>query len=64
MDLRNAEGKKQGHSYSKKEEARLPLLFLNNNDPVFYTLLFAPHILDPIFLKFKTLKKYEVDLID
>ena len=23
-----------------------PLFFKNNNDPVFYTLLFAPHILD------------------
>ena len=27
--------KKQGHCYSKREEARLLLLFLNNNDPVF-----------------------------
>ena len=42
MDLRNAEGKKQGHSYSKKEEAAKPLLFLNNNDPVF---------LHPVFCK-------------
>ena len=24
--------KKQGHCYSKREETRLPLLFLNNND--------------------------------
>ena len=33
--------KKQGHCYSKKGEARLPLLFLNNKkitDPVFRTL--------------------------
>ena len=36
MDL-----KKQGHCYSKREEARLPLLFLNNNDPVFCNLLFS-----------------------
>ena len=33
--------KKQGHCYSKREETRLPLLFLNNNDldflhPVFF----------------------------
>ena len=41
-----------------------PGLFLNNNDPVFCTLLFAPHILDPIFKKFQTLKKYQVDLIN
>ena len=27
--------KKQGHCYSKGEKIRLPLLFLNNNDPVF-----------------------------
>ena len=46
---------KQGHCYSKREEARLPLLFLNSNDPVFCTLHFATHILDS-FLKFQTLK--------
>ena len=27
--------KKQGHCYSKREEARLPLLFLSKNDPAF-----------------------------
>ena len=27
--------KKQDHCYSKREKARLPLLFLNNNNPVF-----------------------------
>ena len=32
-------------------EARLPLLLLNNNDPGFCTLLFAPHILDLIFFQ-------------
>ena len=42
---------KQGHCYSKKEEARLPLLFLNNNDPVFAPCLFEPHILDPILFR-------------
>ena len=41
--------KKQGHCYSKREEAACSFLFLNNNDPVFCTLLFAPHILDLIF---------------
>ena len=41
--------KKPGHCYSKRDEARLPLLFLNKNDSVFCTLLFAPHILDLMF---------------
>ena len=43
--------KKQGHCYSKREEAAWPLLFLNNNDPVFCNLLFVPHILDLIFFR-------------
>ena len=43
--------KKQGHRYSKREEAAWSFLFLNNNDPVFCTLIFAPHILDPIFFQ-------------
>ena len=64
MDLKKAGSKKQGHCYSKREEAAWPLLFLNNNDLVSCTLLFAPHILDPIFLKFQTLKKYQVDVIN
>jgi hypothetical protein len=29
--------KKQGHCYSKREGVAWPLLFLNNNDPVFCT---------------------------
>ena len=41
--------KKQGHCYSKRKEARLPFLCLNNNDPVFCTLLFATYILDSFF---------------
>ena len=42
--------KKQGHCYYKREEVRLLLLFLNNNDPVsFCTLLFANHTLDLSF---------------
>ena len=46
MDLKKAGCKKQGHCYSKRDKARLPVLFLNNVDPVFC----------------KTLKKYQVDL--
>ena len=34
--------KKQGHRYSKREETAWPLLFLNNNGPVFCTLLLQP----------------------
>ena len=41
MDLKKAGSKKQGHCYSKREEAAWPLLFLNNNDPVFCNLLFS-----------------------
>ena len=41
MDLRNAEGKKQGHCYSKREEAaRPPSLFEYSNTPR-YALDFA-----------------------
>ena len=35
MDLKKAGCKKLGHCYSKRGEARLLLLFLNNNVPVF-----------------------------
>ena len=52
--------KKQG----AKNRVRLSLLFLNNNDPVFFTLLFTTHILDPFSKKFQTLKKYQADLIN
>ena len=41
MYLKKAGSKKQGNYYSKREEAAWPLLFLNNNDPVFFTLLFS-----------------------
>ena len=37
---------KQGHCYSKREEAAWPLLLLNNNDPVFCTMLFTTNIFD------------------
>ena len=55
---------KTGSLLFKKRRGQLPLLFLNNNDLVFCTLLFAADILDPVFLKFQTLKKYQVDLIN
>ena len=57
MDLKEAGCKKQGHCYSKREEAAWPLLFLNNNDLVFCTLLFAPHILNPVIFKVPDSKK-------
>ena len=41
MGCKNQGAKNQGQCYSKKEEAAWSLLFLNNNDPVFCTLLFA-----------------------
>ena len=63
MGCKNQGAKNQGQCYSKREESAWSLLFLNNNDPVFCTLLFATHILDP-FLKFQTLQKYQVDPIN
>ena len=51
MGFKKLGAKNQGHScYSKREEVALLLLFLNNKDPVFCTLLFATHILD-LFLQ-------------
>ena len=50
------QGAKTGSVYSIREDARLPLLFLSNNDPVFCTLLFATHILD-LFSKIPDPKK-------
>ena len=52
MGCKKQGAKKQGHCYSKREEARLPLLI----DPVFKPNFFQVHILDQIFLKFQTLK--------
>ena len=49
QEARTARCKKQGHFYPKREEFRLPLLFLNNNDPVFYTLLFSGPYFGPDF---------------
>ena len=51
MDLKKAGSKKQGHCYSKREEAAWHLLFLNNNDPVFFTFLFIGPYLGPDFFK-------------
>jgi hypothetical protein len=46
----------QGHCYSKREEARLLLFFLNNNDPVFCNPYFEP------FFKVPDPEKYQADL--
>ena len=64
MDLKKAGWKKYGHCYSKREEAALLLLFLNNNDSIFYSLLFSGPYFGLIFLKFQTLKKCLIDLIN
>ena len=37
----------------KKRRKQAALLFLTNNDPVFCTLLFATHILNPFFQSHK-----------
>ena len=39
MDLKKNREQKQGHFYSKREEAAWSFLFLYNNDPDFCTLL-------------------------
>jgi hypothetical protein len=59
MDLEKAGSKKQGHFYSKREEAAWPLLFLNNNDcflhPAFFRSIFGPEkFLESIFYGGKT----------
>jgi hypothetical protein len=53
--------KKPGCCYSKREESIWPLLFLNNNDPVF---LHPAFFWTWVFFQFQTLKKYQVDLIN
>jgi hypothetical protein len=57
MDLKKARWKKQGHCNSKREEARLSLLFLNNNDPVFCSLLFSGPCFGLYFVKVPGPKK-------
>ena len=41
MGCKKQGAKIQGHCYTKREKAAWLLLFLNNNDPVFCTLLFS-----------------------
>ena len=41
--------KKQGHCYSKREQARLPFLILSNNDPGFFALWFSQPYFEPFF---------------
>ena len=57
MNLKKAGCKEQGHCYSKREEASLPLLFLNKNDPVFCSLLFSDPYFGPDFFKVPDPKK-------
>ena len=52
IGFKNWGAKKQGHCYSERETAAWPLLFLNNNDPDFYTLLFSGPCFWLDFLKF------------
>ena len=47
MDLKKAGNKKQGHSYSKREQAA----WMNNNDPDFFTLLFSGPYFGPDFFQ-------------
>ena len=51
MDLKKAESKKQGHCYSKREEAAWPLLFLNKNDPIFSPCFFSGPYFGPDFFQ-------------
>ena len=50
---KNQGAKKQGHFYSKREEAAWPFLFLNNNHPffrfIFWTWFFSGSQTDPLF---------------
>ena len=55
--LQKEGSKKQGHCYSKREEAVWPLLFLNNNDPVFLHPAFCTPYFGPDFLKVPDPKK-------
>ena len=51
MDLKKSGSKKQGHCYSKTEEAAWRLLFLNNNDLVFlHTAVFKSHRAQLLFM--------------
>ena len=50
-DLKKAGFKKKGHCYSNRKETRLPLLFLNNNDPILLSLLFLGPYFGPDFFR-------------
>ena len=47
----------KGHCYSKREEAAWPILFLNNNDPIFLHPVFCKKAGFPDFLKVPDPKK-------
>ena len=64
MDLKKSREQKTGTLLFKKRRGRWLLLFLNNNDPVFCTLLFSGPYFGPDFFKFHALKKYQVDLMN
>ena len=49
MGCKKQGAKKQGHCYSKSEEAAWPHLFLNNNDPVFWHPGFCNPYFGPFF---------------
>ena len=51
MNLKKQGAKQQGQCYSKREEEAWPLLFLNNDDPVFCTLLFSGPYFGPVFFQ-------------
>ena len=64
MGCKNQGAKKQGHCYSKREEAAWPLLFLNNNDPVFFTLLFSgPYFGPGFFLDHKPTHVFKTKIV-
>ena len=64
MDLKKTGSKKQGLCYSKREEAASPLLFLNNKDPVFFTLLFlGPYFGPDIFQGHKPIYVFKTRIV-
>ena len=63
MDLKKQGAKNRVSVIQKAEKARLPLIFLNNNDPVFCSLLFSVPYFEPDFFKVPNPKKYQVNLI-
>ena len=51
MGCKKQRAKNLGYSYSKREEAAWPLLFLNNNDPAFLHPAFCNLYFGPFFEK-------------